>query len=177
MTVEWADYQVFDPRVWGPWRDLPRKEARTAFNKAMAEKEERKAQLRLLLEYHGRSLETTDESIDELERWYRAEVQPDPDKPGRMINWWYGVAFDIGLFLGDVMIERAPNLEWELYTGGKTFPYFQRPVIKGFTRSPIPRERVDPDWHVIILGHATIKHDPPSELRFSNLVRSVVDVA
>jgi hypothetical protein len=177
MTVNWDGYEVFDPDVSGPWSRLPRKEARTAYNKAMAEKPERRKQLGNLLKRHGISLETTDNGIDSIEKWYRAEVQPDPDKPGHMINWWYGVAFDIGLFLGDVMILRAPNLKWEFFTGGKSFSYYQNLVIAGFTRSPVPNERVEPDRHVVNLGHATIQGRAPLDLRFAKLVRSVVEVA
>jgi hypothetical protein len=45
---------------------------------------------------------------------------------------WYSIAGDIGLFLGDLMIERHPILHWEFFTWGKSSIAYQQPVIMGF---------------------------------------------
>jgi hypothetical protein len=174
MTVEWADYQVFDPRVCVPWRELPRKQAREIFNRVMSEKPDRIRQLKRLLHRHNVDLLGTDEGIDALEQWFITEVQPDSDRPDRLVNWWYGVAFDIGLFIGDTLIERAPNLHWELFTGGRTFPYYQNPVIAGFVNSPVPRLRVDPPAKVASLGECVIAGQPPRAHEWLPMIHDLV---
>ena len=156
MTVAWGDYEPYDPGVFGPRRDLPPPEARAAFDRLMEAKEERIEALRQLLERNGIVLGSTDAPVQDVNDWFRREVEPDSQKPGRMALDWYPVVNDLGLFLGEVMIERRPELHWAFYSWGKTDVNYQRPVIMGFTDTVIPKYTVDPARLVATYGHRIV---------------------
>ena len=46
------------------------------------------------------------------QRLVRANVEEDPDNAGRLLSDWYSVVNDIALFLGELIIERHPQLHW-----------------------------------------------------------------
>ena len=98
---------------------LPRAEARQAFDRLMRAKPARIDMLRRLLKANAVRLDGTDAAIQDLNDWFYVNVEPDPRNPGRLLPDWYSVVNDIGLFLGDVLIERHPNLRWEVFTRGK----------------------------------------------------------
>jgi len=66
--------------------------------------------LRRLLRANRVELSSTDEGIQDLNDWFRANVEPDTEAPGRVLPDWYSVVNDAALFLGEAMIERCPGL-------------------------------------------------------------------
>ena len=110
----------------------------------MAEKPARIEMLRQLLKTNG-ELSNTDDGILRLNEWFLANVEPDPDQPGRVLPEWYSVVNDVALSLGEVIIERCPGLRWEFFTGGKKDASYQRHVIMGFSHVPNPKFNVDID--------------------------------
>jgi hypothetical protein len=80
-----------------------------------------------------------------------------PQRPGSLLPDWYSVVNDVALFLGDVMIERHPNLHWEFFTWGKKNASYQRPVIMGFgTEDPKFRTNLDVHRGVATYGHRIV---------------------
>lgn len=156
MTINWDGYEIYDPGVVGPPNTLLRAEARRAFQRLMTEKPVRIDMLRQLLKANGVELSSTDDGILKLNEWFLANVEPDPDQPGRLLPEWYSVVRDIGLFLGETMIERCPGLRWEFFTGGKKNVAYQKHVIMGFSRSPNPRFNLDIDGMVAGYGHRVV---------------------
>jgi hypothetical protein len=112
--------------------------------------------LRRLLEANGVELGIADPGIQDLNDWFRANVQADPDTPGRLLPEWYSVINDVALFLGDVIIGRCPGLRWEFYTGGKKDVSYQRHVIMGFSQVPNPKYNLDIDSAVAAYGHRIV---------------------
>ena len=155
MTMDWNGYEIYRPGVMGPWHTLPRTEARKAFKRLMEAKPGRIAMLHRLSNANGAVFDTTDASIQNVNAWFQANVQPDPDKPGRLLPEWYSVVLDVGLFLGDVIIERCPWLHWEFFTWGKKNISYQKPVIMGF-RMPNPRHNFDMERFVVGYGHQIV---------------------
>jgi hypothetical protein len=156
VSVNWNDYEIYDPGVAGPLDQVPRGEARRAFKQLMEAKLARVETLRRLLAANGVQLGTTDDAIQSLNGWFRANVEADPDHPGRLLPDWYSVVNDVGLFLGDVIIERCPGLRWEFYTWGKKDVSYQRHVIMGFTQVPNPKYNIDIDRRVATYGHRIV---------------------
>src|SRR5207302_457887 len=113
MSIDWNCYEIYDPGAFGPLNTLPRAEARQAFDRLMRAKPARIDMLRRLLKANAVRLDGTDAAIQDLNDWFYVNVEPDPRNPGRLLPDWYSVVSDIGLFLGDVLIERHPNLRWE----------------------------------------------------------------
>jgi hypothetical protein len=152
VAVQWDAYEVYDPGVSGLLEQLPRRDARRAFDKLMASREHRTGELRRLLGANGIELGADDGSIDVLDGWFVATVQGSTaDK--RLDSTWYSVVNDIALFLGDVMIERSGGrLRWEFFTHGKRNLAYQQHVIMGFSRVKNPRYNVDIDYLVSAYG-------------------------
>ena len=171
MTLRRGDYPIFDPGVYGPLHEVSRKEARAHYEKLMAEKEERKSMLAELLARHGVELDGSDKSVQACNDWFRAEVEEDPANPGRLAPVWYSIGNDIGLRLGDLLIERAPNLRWEMFTAGKKDLAYQRPVIMGFAVKN-PKYNVDFDHLVGVYGHQVVRGQKVEPDRFVAALRS-----
>ena len=156
MSFDWDSYQLYHPSVTGPLNTVPRKQAQAEFAQLMQEKPARIAMLGRLTEANGVRLGTDDAAIQQLNDWFRDQVQPDPEQPGRLLPEWYSVVRDTALFLGDVMIERHPNLRWEFYTSGKSNVSYQRPVIMGFSQVANAKYCVDIDRRLATYAHRIV---------------------
>lgn len=156
VTVNWDDYEIYNPGVSAPMNTVQRAEARHAFDKAMSEKPARVEMLCRLLKANGVELDDSDAAIQDLNDWFVANVEPDPDNPGRLTPEWYSIAHDVALFLGDVIIERCPGLRWEFFTGGKKDVSYQRHVITGFAHVSNPKYNLDLARRVATYGHRLV---------------------
>jgi len=158
VSIDWDDYELYDPGVAGPVKTLPRADARKAFTRCMETKGARIEILRRLLKANGIELGTEDAAIQDLNDWFFANVEPDLEQPGRLAPAWYSVVHDVAVFLGEVMIERHPNLHWEFFTWGKTNVAYQKHVIMGFgTEDPKFHTNIDIDRMVATYAHQIIE--------------------
>ncbi len=161
--MNWDAYEGWELPLVETWPDLSVKEARRAFDRLMAAKQERISQLRAVLAANAVELGTSDESIQRLNEWLVAAVEPDPSQPGHPTPTWKSLGQDIALFIGEVLIERVPGLEWRLFEGSRRHLSHHHPVVMGFDVIN-SRFNVDPFWIVggfmldASLGRA---HDEP----------------
>ena len=155
VSMEWDGYEVYDPGVFGPLDELPRRDARRAFNRLMEQGPVREDNLRRLLAANGVELGDSDEAVQALNDWFVANVEPHPELSWRLRPIWYSVVNDVALFLGDVMIERHPSLRWEFFTWGRTDASYQRHVLMGFG-GPNHKDNVDVDIRVAWFGHFVV---------------------
>ena len=153
MSVDWDRYELYDPGVSAPLSKVPRAEARRAYERCMQTKSARIEGLRTLLEANGVVLGHDDGSVQALNDWYVAEIEPEPDMPpGWLRPEWYTVSHDVEMFLGDLIIARHPNLRWEFHTWGKRCIDYQQHVIMGFT-SESPRFKTNMNLERMIVGY------------------------
>jgi hypothetical protein len=152
MSINWGEYEVYHPGTFAPVNTLPRSEARLAFVRLMEAKPHRIGMLRGLLVRNGVELTSADSAIHDLNDWFRANVEADPEKPGRLLGEWYSIVNDIALFLGDAIIERCPRLDWEFFVWGKKNVSYQRPVIMGFTK--VANAKYNMDIHMVVAAYA-----------------------
>jgi hypothetical protein len=158
MSIDWDGYEPYDPEVPAPPNALPRAAARRLFKRCMATKSTRIELLSRLVTANGVALSSTDPAIQALNEWFFAGVEADPEQPGRPLPMWYAVCHDVALLLGDVMIERHPNLRWEFFTWGKTSAVFQQHVIMGFsTEDPKFHTNLNVDRGVSTYGHRIVE--------------------
>jgi hypothetical protein len=176
--MDWNSYEITSPGfVDGPLHEADRESARLHFLGLMELKEERKQELAKLVRHSGGfELDGTDESIRRLSRWFCEHVEPDPDDPDRLVADWYSVARDIGLWLGDLLIERHPQLEWRMFIWGKRDPSYQRPVIMGF-EVPEPKHYEDLEAGVVVTGMRVVKGLDVREDRLLDMMRSAEELA
>ena len=154
MTAEWGGYEPYMPPVAKPHREMSRQEAKLSFDDVMANRQFRIEALERLARRNGVPLGDSAEAMDAFGRWLYANVEPDLDRPARLKSVWYGVVFDAGLYLGDLIIRLNPLRSWELKGGGKTNVAFQKSVIAGFPNDP--KYSVDPDRYVVGLAHRSV---------------------
>ncbi len=154
--VGWDGYGPYMPLHEGLLGDLTRKQAREEFNHLMGEKAARIRELRSLLRANEVRCGVDDQAIQDLNDWFRVNVQANPDRPERLENIWYAVVNDIALDLGDVIISRSPGLRWTMFVSGKRNIAYQRHVIAGFTGVANPKYCVDIDIFVATYAHQVI---------------------
>ncbi len=159
--VDWGDYEVYVPPLWGLPSEMTRADARVAYNDKMAHRLERIEMLKTLARLNGLSMEEDPESVDQFGKWLVDEVQEDPEEPERLLPIWYSVVFDTGLYVGDLIIDRNPNLGWTLHKRGKKNVNHQKHVIMGYPTDS--RYSVDPDGYVAGLAHRAISGKTKAE--------------
>jgi hypothetical protein len=175
MSVTWGEYSPFDPGVTQPLHEVTKREARAAFNRLMEAKDDRVSELRRLLADNGVALASDDAGLQVVNDWFRNEVEGNPET-GRLRNIWYAVVNDLALFLGDVMIERCPNLKWVMFDKGARDVSFQRHVIMGFTKVANPKYNVDIDLMLGIYGHRIIAGERVNANEFVTWVTSAAEI-
>ena len=174
MSVNWDSYEIYDLGFVGSFQDLPRAEARAAFKRIMAAKDQRIEMLRSLLKSNGVELAPGADAIQNLNDWFRHNVEHDPARADGLLPEWYSVSFDIALFLGEVLIDRHPNLHWEFFTWGKKNVSYQRPVIMGFRSVPNPKYNIDFWRQAVVYGQSIVHGRGPKPVYGTTTVRGVV---
>ncbi len=143
----------------------------------MGAKSARIQELRNLLQVNEVRYGLDDQSIQDLNDWFRVNVQPNPDLPERLENIWYAVVNDVALHLGDIIILRSPRLQWIMFVAGKKNMAYQRHVISGFTRVANPKYNVDIDIAVATYAHQIIAGEQVEVDYFLQVVRHCENVA
>lgn len=170
--MQWNGYEVFDPGVDRPLSELPRREARAAYERLMSVRDDRIAQLRKLTGVNGINLDA-EYGIQELNDWFVQEVEPSPEENGRLRNIWYSVVNDIGLLLGERAIAASGGkLSWSFST--KKDVSYQRHVVVGFD-VPNPDYHADFDWVVATYAHRVVQGENVERAFFSKLLESALD--
>jgi hypothetical protein len=181
MTVNWSGYLILDPGpdAARPLAEVSRAVARRFFDHLMAIRHERIAALRaLLVTSNGIHLREADDAIQALNDWFLDEVEKNDQAGGPILKpEWYSVVTDIGLYLGEALISRAPHLCWVLFVGGKKDASYQRPVIMGFRGAKNPKYNVDFARLVGIYGHRRIAGEHVERDYFLRMLNSAVERA
>lgn len=136
--MELTDYEKINlgiplesnPERW--FANLSQGKASALFDELMAVKEERKEKLKELVSPLELSCEKN--SLDALNEWFLEHLEADSGNPKKMTSVWYSIGFDIGLFLGDCLIDSTDKLRWEL-NKRERFDGQHLPVLGGFDSS------------------------------------------
>jgi hypothetical protein len=139
VTADWDAYVwPYFPGGFGyvhayPFQTLSRPEARRAYDELMAGKEERLDNLRRLVRGEGIELDESLPSIQQLNDWFRNNVEREAELSAVPGGPWRQVVDDVALFLGDVVIGRNSGVDWALWTRRPTQDIgYHRPVLVGF---------------------------------------------
>jgi hypothetical protein len=177
VKVEWGDYEARQLQSSGPLQDLPRREARAEYQRTLATIPSRIAVLRALVGRNGVTLDDSDASIQQLNDWFRLHVERNPEAPGRLMARWYAVANDIGVYLSEVILQRAPGLRWEFFTHGRANVSYQRPVIMGFAASPNLHYNLDADLNVVTYAQHLVGGGSVDPKLFVKMVQGALEKA
>jgi hypothetical protein len=174
VTTNWDGYEIYRPLVAGRPNDMARADARAEYDYIMASRTERHAQLQQLFQNNGVVCGETDVAVQGINDWFVASVEADPDHAGRLKTEWYSVAMDLGLFLGDIIVNSVPGLHWQLFAGGKRDASYQHHVVMGFN-SPNPKYKVDLEAAVVGTAHRIVVGLEVESDRFVRILRAVRD--
>ena len=145
MTIE--KYSIFDPKVDMPLHELPRKEARAAYDWFLSQRESR---IQVLTQY---SLESgiclKKNGIEKLHNLLVAEVHKEGlrEVPTARV---YSLCNDIAIFISEMLIRNSASLKWKFYVAHERDVSYHRPVIVGFK---VKSKRVDIDFILCQYAH------------------------
>lgn len=134
MTVNWGSYELIDLEVVGSWSELSPAQARRSFEKIMTQRHDRITMLGNLVQANGYPFGSEDSQLQAVNDFFRLNVEAGDGLQGYPAPEWGSVAYDIGLHLGEVLINRFPNLRWELDTTKRSTSVNQ-PVLVGFSKA------------------------------------------
>lgn len=117
-----------------------------------------------------------DPSVQRLADWFRSVVELREDGE-RLRNLSYAVVHDVSLHLGEALISRCRSLRWEMYTGSKKDPAYQKHVITGFTQVDNPKYRLDIDPLVVAFAYQVVDGDNPDEREFVRILQEAEHLA
>jgi hypothetical protein len=156
MTIDWGDWKPFEAAPGQPLDRVDRGTALGYFRALMAARDARQRDLERLLDRNRVLIDPHNAGLQRLDDWYQSNVCADTCEPDRLADRWYAVGLDIGLYLGEAIIRRAPNVEWRLFTESRRDASYQRPVLMGFRGVDNPRYNVDPERLVGTHGHRLV---------------------
>jgi hypothetical protein len=148
--VDWGGYEVYHPGVSQPLQQESRAVAKQAFEKLMDEKPARVGMLADLLASNGLALSSAAADLDAIDDFIAENIEEDPQRPGQPSPRWLSVFNDLGLFLGDLYIERRSGGRWAFMTGGRTNVNYQRAVV---TEIPGYHRRYNVDFDDLLAHH------------------------
>lgn len=143
----------------------------------MAAKQQRIEALRTLVAANGITLDESDATIQQLNGWFRSQVEAESTDPKRLRAMWYSVVNDLALFLGDLIVRRAPQLRWVFFDKFPRDVAFQRHVIMGFSRVPNRNYNLDIDWLIATYAHRVVAGLPVRDDDFLRIVEAAVSKA
>ena len=170
MSIDWGEWQPFEGAPGRPLDEVEEETAERYFADLMEGRRRRIQELEGLLEHNGVQISFHDDGLQRLDEWYQAHVEG--TTPDRLNDRWYAIGLDIGLYLGEAIIHRAPGVQWRLFTADKRDASFQRPVLMGFDKAPNRNYNVDPERLVGIHGHRLVAGDDEPRNFFVQLVNS-----
>ena len=123
-----ATYEPYRPLVDQLYRLLPREEAVGEFERRLRHNDQRIAELAKVLAPLGIRLDFSTISLVVVEEWYLSEVTADGSRPDRLLNLWYEIASDLGVYVGETLIRQADRYRWSLCVDPDS-RYYQRTVV------------------------------------------------
>ncbi|WP_155848507.1 hypothetical protein [Arthrobacter sp. 35W] len=81
MTVDFGNYELFNPGTFAPPGELPRQEARSLYNKRMNEKSFRIEQLKNLVALDATDVDSSDAGVQRLNEWFFKNIEENSDFP------------------------------------------------------------------------------------------------
>jgi hypothetical protein len=165
--MDWSAYEPFESALEVAWEELSRDEAEELFGRVMDAREERIRMLERLLIENGNTLDESNDGVARLESWFREFVTPDSVDPDQPHRYWLSVAFDIGIFLGELMTRRRHALRWEMLKAPEMALSYQRPVIVGFAD---PEDHVDPTLRTTTVAHRSVVNEPDEPTAFLQML-------
>ena len=186
-------YEIFDPKVDGPLHEVSRKEARLAHNWFIENIDARIEQLHKLTVLDGNpiKLDFSEDSLTHLHDWfydrlmkeydpkhttesfpargnsneeeYASKIKEYDSKLKAPSTESFSICNDIGMYIGQVLVNNNKNLEWRFFVNGKKDIAYQRSVIMGFN---VINKKYNVDFDFIIcqyafriLGHGKKEND------------------
>ena len=142
-------YENFEPKYPGPEHELSRSEAKESFAWFMSQKDTRIAALKQLTGTSGLESLSRD-TLPELHEWFVTKVSAEPRQDdGGISAFTRSLCNDIGMFMGDLLIESTAGITWELCTEAKGHFSYHRPHLIGFIKG-----YSDVDYNLLLVQYA-----------------------
>ncbi len=154
-------YEIFDPGVDRPLHKVSREDAIRHFKHFVQSIEVRIRSLGELVVQSDQSLQLNFDpsELEMLDTWFQGTIEGRLSEDGECIPTalTFSVCNDLGMYLGEMLRRCSPRiLEWKLVTENRRDMYYQRPVIRGFSKATDPLYGVDFDHSLCMYAHAVV---------------------
>ena len=126
-------YSVFDPKVNRPLHELPREEAKAAYDWFIESIPERLEELRGVLREDGIDLDFSETSLSKLHEWFFEIAQEERllgnNSPSPEL---FSVCNDVGIYIAEFLKKERGGVNWNFYVYNSKGVSYQRPVLTGF---------------------------------------------
>ena len=147
------DYQIFNPRVDRPLRELTSREAKEAYDWFIENIEERLVQLANILESSksGVVLDFSENSLAGVHDFFHGFSKNDFKNKNQVPSSdLLSLCNDIGIYISEMLMRKHNNLSWKLNVRKGNVSY-QRPVISGFS---VKNKHYNYDFDRILITYA-----------------------
>lgn len=172
-------YRPVNPPFERPFKEMSKKELRAYFDWFLASISERMkeltAEVRRTVGYERWEPDCSPASLETLGTWYASQVEQRPlsveemagdraalpekysfletELPRATLTYRaLSLAFDIGVYLSQVLVKNCDGLSWQQVTSGKTYNDYGQPVLVG-----LKRKRCSPLLLSIVLAEGLAK--------------------
>jgi hypothetical protein len=161
MAVDFGSYEAAD--YWpDQWLRLTGREARAVFEQFLRAIPDRIGSFEGLLQRNGLPAGYGRLELQMLNDWFREHVTADATGAWPDLRWG-SVTMDVGLYLGQALVERHENLHWDLGASAPSLYGYRHHVIVGFTKDGYIRDRVSPS--AVMFTYATrVIHESEAEV-------------
>lgn len=126
-------YSVFDPKVNRPLHELPREEAKAAYDWFIKSIPERLEELRNLLRVDDVDLNFEEASLTKLHDWFFDVVQEERELGNNSPSpELFSVCNDVGVYISEILRRESNKIDWSFYISNSKGLSYQRPVLIGF---------------------------------------------
>jgi len=126
-------YSVFNPKVNRPLHELPREEAKAAYDWFIKSFPARLDELQDLLQVDDVDLDFSEISLSKLHDWFFEVVQEERSlgnsSPSPEL---FSVCNDIGIYIAEILRREGEKIDWSFYVSNPKGLSYQRPVLIGF---------------------------------------------
>lgn len=114
-AVRYDDYYPMEFPRFGLTADDDVAVARAGFELFMAQKKERITKLSILFRINNVPFGKSDEELSAMNQFVYDNLSSHADFPNQIEGVWVECALDLTAYLGEIIIERCPNVEWAVF--------------------------------------------------------------
>lgn len=138
------DYNIFDPQVSSPLKELTREAAIDHFNLFVESFEIRMEELNKIFSKFNVKMDFSYESICRIDALFDQLVFMNPNIHNELDGITFSICNDLSIYVGEFLHKNCDSVKWIMMKRQKDISY-QRPVLGHFPKPMFPNQYLDLD--------------------------------